>query len=461
MTNSTAGSQALHLSSRPARTALLTVLLGCAVGLGEASAAERCNRALQSNVCLEANPVCPPATPPLGIAAGSWPVFQGNVQHTGVSPFRGPACDRRIWSRKLQGGIVSAPILASGNPGEGDTLFVPVGKAPLCALNPADGSVYWCETDETGKLADRSSPVVGNGNLAYIGTRDNDLWAIDVPPAGSADATVAWRQKVCTDGDITAPPIISDEGLVFMGSDSLGAGTLMAMCPGPERQPKWCVKPLGGGIRNASPALSPDGDELYVLFGGGILIALDPSTGAERWRIQLQPKRSVGRLPNQAPVVNPITGRIYVGIADGLFAIDPPASPAGAPVATLLFDTRGAAEDIEIPPALDLQRGTIVIGVSNTTGSTLYGLSLAGRVQWQRSDLGPGRFDNNNPVVIDSRGRIYLTLGRSLIALQKDGTSFWRSEFGSPFESSPILAEGRLYVGTNEGTVYAIGDCPA
>jgi outer membrane protein assembly factor BamB len=82
-------------------------------------------------------------------------------------------------------------------------------------------------------------------------------------------------------------------------------------------------------------------------------------------------------------------------------------------------------------------------------------------VQWQRDDLGPGRFGNNNPAVIDSRGRIYLTLGRSLIALQKDGSSLWRSEFPSPFDSSPILAEGRLYVGTNEGTVYAIGDCPA
>ena len=51
-----------------------------------------------------------------------------------------------------------------------------------------------------------------------------------------------------------------NDGIVYMGSDSLGAGTLMAMCPGPTRQPKWCINPLGGGIRNASPALSTAGD---------------------------------------------------------------------------------------------------------------------------------------------------------------------------------------------------------
>jgi len=427
-----------------------------------ARADDRCGRELQTNVCLDANPVCPAAQPPFGINAGSWPVFQGNVQHTGVSPFRGPTCGNQIWSQKLLGGLVAAPALAPGNPGEPETLFVPVGKAPLCALNPVDGSVYWCETDDQGKLADRSSPVIGNGNFAYIGTRDNDLWAIDVPPAGSSSATVAWRQKICTDGDITAPPIMSSNGLVYMGSDSLGAGTLMAMCPGPTRQPKWCIKPVGGGIRNASPALSPAGDVLYVLFGGGSVLALDAQSGDERWRIQLEPPRSIGRIPNHAPVVNPITGRIYVGLARGLWAVDPPSSPGADPVKTLLFNTREeAGQHLETPPAVDAEHGSIVVGATNGLHSTLYALAMDGTLQWQRDDLGIGRFRSNNPPVVDASGRIYLTLGQSLIALQQDGSDLWRNEYGNQFDSSPILADGRLYVGTNQGTVYAIGDCPS
>src|SRR6185503_17788779 len=100
---------------------------------------------------------------------------------------------------------------------------------------------------------------------------DNDMWAIQIPPIGGFPGHVAWRQKVCTDGDITVPPIIGGDGLVYMASDSLGAGTLMAMCPGTTRQVKWCLNPVGGGIRNASPALSPSGNALYVTIGGGIL----------------------------------------------------------------------------------------------------------------------------------------------------------------------------------------------
>lgn len=437
----------------PAAAMLVGGLLGTS-----ATAAERCTRELQQNPCAEANPVCPAVGGPVGLAAGSWPVFQGNVQHTGASPFRGPTCDRQVWSRKLRGGLFAAPVLAPGLAGEPETLFVPVGKSPMCALNAADGTVFWCDTDEQGKLADRSSPAIGKGGIGYVGTRDNDLWAIDLPPAGSSSATVAWRQKVCTDGDITAPPVIGNDGLVYMTSDSLGAGTVMAMCPGDVRQPKWCINPLGGGIRNASPALNAAGNELYVLFGGAGLIALDAQTGAERWRIQLEPKRSVGRIPNHAPVVNPISGRIYVGLWRGLWAVDPPATPGAQPTATLLFDL-GQGEKIQTPPAIDVVRRTIVLGVTDPLSSTLYSIDFAGNVQWQRSDLGAGDFRSNNPPVLDARGRIYLTYGRSLMALQKDGTTIWRSEFPNPFDSSPILGDGRVYAGTNEGTVYAIGDC--
>jgi outer membrane protein assembly factor BamB len=245
-----------------------------------------------------------------------------------------------------------------------------------------------------------------------------------------------------------------------MASDSLSAGTLMAMCPGPTRQPKWCINPVGGGIRNASPALSPSGDELYVELGGGGLVALNPQTGAEHWRIQLENKSSVGRIPNHAPVVNPNSGRIYVGLTKGLWAVDRPSSPGGAPVKSLFFDLRGTGQRVEVPPAVDLAHGSIVVAVTKGPQNTLYGLSLTGSVQWQRSDLGTGRFRSNNPPVIDARGRIYLTLGTSLIALQKDGSTLWQSDLGHPFSSSPILAEGRVYVGTNEGTISAFGNCP-
>jgi outer membrane protein assembly factor BamB len=442
------------------RGALVAVLLVASLALVPgAHAVERCAGGLQQNVCLDANPVCPAAPPILGVSPGSWPAFQGNVQHTGQSAFDGPTCSGVVWSEKLQGRILSSPVLAPGNPGESETLFVPVGKAPICALDPATGAIHWCDTDKQGKRADRSSPVIGNGTSAFIGTRDNDLWAINVPPLGGTSATVAWQQFVCTDGDITVPPIIGHDGLIYMASDSLGAGTLMAMCPGPVRQPKWCINPVGGGIRNASPALDTTGTQLYVTVAGGVLSAYDAQSGAKLWDAQLEPKTSIGRTANLAPVVDPNTGRIYVGLKQGLWAVDPPATPGGQPTVTLFLDLRAAKQRMEAPAALDLVHGRVIAGGSHGMKSTLYAVALNGQILWQRSDLGKGKFQNNPPVV-DASGHIYLTLGKSLIALNPDGSDLWRSEFHSRFPASPILADGRLYVGTTDGTMYAIGCTP-
>jgi len=95
------------------------------------AAPPRCDIALQNNVCLEANPNCPAVASPVGASRGDWPVFQGNVQHTGQSPVNGPTCNASIWSTRLVGRILSSPVLAEGNRGKPRGLFVPVGKAPI------------------------------------------------------------------------------------------------------------------------------------------------------------------------------------------------------------------------------------------------------------------------------------------------------------------------------------------
>src|SRR5262249_43641848 len=157
-------------------------------------------------------------------------------------------------------------------------------------------------------------------------------------------------------------------------------------------------------IRNASPALSPSGDELYYLFSGGGLIALDPQTGAEHWRIMIEPKRSVSRVPNHAPVVNPATGRIYVTMRKGLWAVDRPTTPGGQPTVTLLFSTVLSKLRLDVPPAVDVAHGTIVAAGWRGRLNTLFSLNMQGNVQWSRSDLGLGKFRANNPPVVDAQG---------------------------------------------------------
>lgn len=453
---------ALRRSARIAGIGLLVVLVLLA-GAGSARA-QRCSLENQLDVCLGANPVCPSTGGPVGLAQGSWPVFQQNLQHTGASPLRGPTCENLVWRTKLRmGKVQSAMTLAPAAPGRAESLFVPIGKAPICALDPATGSVRWCETDNVGKKVDRGGPVVGNGDKLYVGTRDNDLWALLLPIDGVPPATVAWRQKVCTDGDVTTPPIISPTGTVYMGSDSLSAGTLIAMCPGADRQVKWCLNPVGGGIRNTSPALSADASRLYVTISSTTLGAFDPETGAEIWRAQLEKRAGGARTPNYSPVVHPVTGRIYLGLKSGLWEVSEQIDPGtGQPIGVgrLLLDTWETAQlRMYSPPALDTARSRLVFGATWTRDSALYATDLEGNVLWTRNDLGPGMF-RNNPPVIDADGRIYFTYGDRVWALRPDGTTLWSVRLGPQFVASPILGAGRLFVATVDGVVAAFGGCP-
>jgi outer membrane protein assembly factor BamB len=442
-------------------TALVGALLAAVVSPRGASADERCGIDLQNDVCLEANPSCPATSTQLGPNPGSWSSYQRDPQHTGWSPFSGPTCNKVLWTTKLHGSILAAPALAERAIGSTETLYVPVGKIPVCALSPDTGVVQWCKTDNLGKYVDRSAPTIGNGAMLYVGTRDNDMWAIDVPDASSVPAAhVAWRQKVCTDGDVTTPPTISYNGIVYMGSDSLGAGTIMAMCPGEERQIKWCLNPVGGGVRNASPALSGNGQRLYFNIGGGTLGAFDPETGLELWRVQFETPRGIGRAPNHTPVVHPVTDRIYLGTESGIWEIEHTVNAQtgkeGA-AARLLFDTRARRERVYTPAALHPLMNMMVFGASRGNSSTLRAIDLEGNLLWEKSMPG-GRF-RNNPPVIDNDGRIYVALGKTLYAFDSNGTPLWTLPGLKSYSASPVIANGRLYVGQTAGTVLAIGGC--
>jgi outer membrane protein assembly factor BamB len=442
-------------------TRMLGVAALLALGSSAARADVRCGAQLQNDPCMEQNPVCPAAPQPLGLAAGSWPVYQHDAQHTGTTTELGPTCGSELWSRKLKGKVLSPLALAEPAPGQSEVLFVPAAKYPVCALDPDTGQELWCGTNELGKLVDRSSPAIGNGSMLYVGTRDNDLWAIDIPPASSSQGTVAWRQKVCTDGDITTPPLIGPDGLVYMGSDSLGGGTLVAMCPGPARQVKWCHNPIGGGVRNMSPALSPAGDKLYVVIAKSALAAYQPQTGQELWRIELEPRRGrVQRTPNYSPVVDPVTGRVFVGLDSGVWAVDTELDPVTnqeRPVATLFHATSPAREKMLAPPALDRARDRLVFIAARGAQASLYAVGLDGTLQWKRS-LPRGK-PRNNPPVVDGAGRIYVTARKALLGLTPTGDTMWQVESRAPLASSPIIAGGRLYIGSANATVLAIGGC--
>ncbi|MFM7144284.1 MAG: PQQ-binding-like beta-propeller repeat protein, partial [Alphaproteobacteria bacterium] len=407
----------------PARTNLALAATLASLVVSVPASARRCSYEQQVDPCLGQNPVCPAVATRVGPSNSEWPLFQHDQQHTGKTSRLGPSCAKQLWTQKLRGPLFAAPAIGPPLPGGADgVVYVATAKYPVCALNPANGLVLWCRTTDIGKLPDHSAPAVGNGKTLYVGTRDNDLWAIDADPLQTT-AKVPWRQKVCTDGDVSTPPLIADDGTVYAGSDSLSAGTALAMCPGDSGQIRWCINPVGGGIKTVSPALSPDQSVVYYTTNGIELRAFDAAVGTPLWSVRVETTRNGARLWNFTPVVNPLTGRIYLGFDTGLWAVDPPASPSKSPTARLLFGTRGGGEVMASPPALDVENDRIFLGAANRNHATFYALDLSGKLLWS-VPIGLANM-RNTPPVVDAAGNVYLAAGRKLVSWTKDGRERW------------------------------------
>jgi len=68
-----------------------------------------------------------------------------------------------------------------------------------------------------------------------------------------------------------------------------------------------------------------------------------------------------------------------------------------------------------------------------------------------------GALADSSPLYDETRDRIYVGSGGGVLyALNVDGTEAWRHETDSALCSSPVLADGTVYVGANDGTVWAL-----
>jgi outer membrane protein assembly factor BamB len=51
---------------------------------------------------------------------------------------------------------------------------------------------------------------------------------------------------------------------------------------------------------------------------------------------------------------------------------------------------------------------------------------------------------------------IYFTVGESIVVIGQDGSPSWRFSTGKRVHSSPAVVDGTVYVGSNDGHVYAL-----
>jgi len=372
-----------------------------------------------------------------------WPMFRHDPQHSGRSPYTGPAEPTIQWSFQADDGIVSSAAIA-----EDGTVYVGAGwsffgvtDSNLYAFN-SDGSLKWSFPTGDGLF---SSPTIGPDGTLYIGSIDNFLYAVE-------DSVTYGKLKWKTNLGfiIYGSPVVGADGTIYTGSLNFNLHAV-----NPDGTYKWGY--LTGSCVFSSAAIGPQGG-IYFGSKDHSLYCLEDlqDLGGKRWSY------SAGEFPDghyidSSPALAP-DGTVYVGadpyggiieemtpVPDNFFAF----TPLGDLKWSLTF-----GDGVESSPALGSD-GTIYVGSFDHNLYAIRDEGDSGTVAWQ---FPTGGWIDGSPVV-DGSGTIYVgSRDSTLYAINPDGTLRWSFPAGDQIESSPSIgADGVLYFGTMGGVFYALG----
>ena len=313
------------------------------------------------------------------------------------------------WVFETGDGMWSSPAI-----GADGTIYVGSYDDNLYAINP-DGTQKWAF--ETGHNV-KSSPAIGADGTIYIGSGDNNLYAIN------PDGTQKWAFK--TGNLVYSSPAIGADSTIYVGSWD---EKLYAIKP--DGTQKWAFK-TGDDIWS-SPAIGTDGT-IYVGSIDDNLYAINPD-GTQKWAFE------TGHNVKSSPAIG-ADGTIYIGSWDNnLYAIKPDGTQKWA------FET---GSTVYSSPSIGAD-GTIYVG---SYDDNLYAINPDGTQKWA---FETGSTVYSSPA-IGADSTIYVgSIDDNLYAINPDGTRKWAFKTGDNVGSSPAIgADGTIYVGSSDNNLYAI-----
>jgi outer membrane protein assembly factor BamB len=351
------------------------------------------------------------------------------------------------WSTALGG---TDRVEGSAIIGPDGTVYIGADDGKVYALDGFTGAIRWATTVQPAG-AD-STPVLGADGCLYMGAGHSVL-AIDA-------STGAQKWKFETAGDVESAPALASDGTLYFGCDDAKVyaldstnGTLQWYFPFPD-----------GSDTDSSPALGLDGT-VYIGSDKGMLYALQGQQGYLKWAFQ-----AIGEISG-APVVGTDGAVTLCALSAAkteslTYAID---AHTGLPNWAVSHASQSA------PSVAIGSDGTVFVsGVG--TPSTLDGMLVVPRaVVWAHDGvtgvqkweqwLEPGSV-GVTAVSVDGAGILYVQTERplapggvgKLFALESmTGSILWDFVTNGSSNSSPAIgADGTVYVGSDDGKVYAI-----
>ena len=347
--------------------------------------------------------------------ATSGVMFGFDAEHTHANPYErilNPTTVSGLtkrWAYQAGNGINSSPAVVGG------VAYVGSQDHNLYAIDAISGVKKWAYQTENIIY---SSPAVVGG-VVYIGSLDGNLYAID-----AVSGTKKWTYQ--TGNGIYSSPTVAD-GVVYASSADRSLYAIDAV----SGVKKWVYQT--DSYITSSPAVA-DG-VVYVGSYDKSLYAIDVASGIKKWAYQ-----TGDHIDFSSPTV--VGGVIYVGSQDhNLYAIE-----VVSGVKKWAYQTRSY---IDSSPAV--ADGVVYIG--SVKDHSLYAIDAAsGSLKWTYQTGGD---IESSPTI--AGGVVYISSrDGSLYAIDAaSGSLKWTYQTGNIIDSCPAVADGMVYVGSQDHNLYA------
>ena len=344
---------------------------------------------------------------------GDWWMFMRDPQHSGQSPFVGPASPVLAWTLET-----GSPLRSSVSYDSRGTLYFGGDNFQLQAYY-GDGTKKWSYS--TGSARISNTPALGLDGALYFGSSSANIYRIN--RSGIKD----WNYSVKSPIQFSNA-VIDSEGRVYIGSEDHSIYCLSA-----EGMRIWEL--FTNGSVHGSPALSRDEKFIYCGSDDQLLYCVDRA-GVLQWTYATAAP-IIG-----SPSVSP-NGNIIFGSGDQfLYALTPEGS---------LLWKRDLRAPIHTPPAIT-PIGNISVA---TSAGLLFLLQSDGTVLWDtRFAASAGR---GSPV-LDILGNAYIGSPDGILtAISSTGQILWRYDTEFPINATASIGpDGGIAVGNDKGTLYVL-----
>jgi outer membrane protein assembly factor BamB len=409
-------------------------------------------------------------------------MFRGGSAHLGVYSSQPPALASVKWRFHIKAKIFSSPTVSNG------LVYIGGTDGRLYAVREDDGSMLWSFKT---KGAVNSTPAV-SGGAVFISSRDGNVYSVD-----AATGRERWRFVTGGERRFTAPGIhgmqpkmevMPDPFDIFLSSPAIAEGVLYVgsgdhnvyAIDAADGRLRW--KFTTGNVVHASPAIA--GGSVYIGSWDRYFYAIDSRSGALRWKFATGDDR---KIYNQVGIAGSaaVSGNlVYFGCRDSKFyALD-------ARTGRLAWSHDEHGSWVIASPAVDrdvvyytTSDGRSFRALDAGTGRELFSVpygafafsspAIAGEIAYF------GTFDGRLYAVNTATGRIAAIFSTDASAknlaphLDSSGNLDLATFYSGPtldavivglegiyglgsIAGSPAISDGRLFVGSTEGTLYAI-----